>query len=276
MQGKERGVLEKTAASITAELRDQINKGVFRPGDKLPTTEELAETYEVPKTRARKALTNLKDEGLAVYRAGRKMGTFVRVRPVERTIRSRKMERDDMGYYSGKDVQHWRQVPGTATVVGHRPAPPDIARLLRVEPGTFVHTRERFVGDPEHEEYRQAADSWLHPDIIEAVPVVMGNTGLGGIYDRIEEWAGGPITWEEEVTAAIPSPEEAKALLLPPGVALLRLLRASIIKKGRLEITAEVQDIRMSADLFSVKYPILRRGDAKWPVRPAGKNFYDK
>jgi GntR family transcriptional regulator len=267
-------MLSKTSAGIAAELRAQIKSGGFKPGEKLPTMKDLMEDHGISKSTARKVLTSLKDEGLATYRAGRNMGTFVRRPPVDRMIRSRKMERDEMGYYSGKDVQHWRQVPGTSTVVGHRPAPPDIARLLGVEPGTFVYTRERFVGDPDRPEHRQAADSWLHPELVEAIPAVMGNTGLGGVYDRVEEWAEGPISWEEEVTAAIPSPEESKTLLLPSGVALLRLLRTSTVKKGRREITVEVQEIRMSADLFSVKYPVMRRGDAKWPVRPAGQDFY--
>lgn len=123
-------------------------------------------------------------------------------------------------------------------------------------------------------EHRQLTDSYLHPAAVEAVPVIAGNSGLGGIYDRIEEWAEQPIAWEEEVTAAIPSPDEATALLLPPGVPLLRIIRTSTVKVDGRPLVVEVNDIRMSAELFSVRYPMTRKGAARWPVQPASADFY--
>lgn len=267
--------MTQTAAGLAAVLREQIRDEKIKPGEQLPTMTGLMKTYGASRSVAQQALVMLKSEGLADYRPGRGMGTFVRERPVERMIRSRRIERDDMGYYSGHGVQHWRPLPGTTTVTADRPAPADIARLLNIEPGTLTLVRERFNGDPGRPEHCQGADSWLHPDVVTALPRLrQGSTGLGGMYDRIEEWAEGPLSWEEEVTAAIPSPKEVEVMLLPPGVALLRILRSSTIKKDGKAMTVEVQDIRMSSALFSVKYPIQRHGDAKWPVRPAGTDFY--
>jgi GntR family transcriptional regulator len=262
-----------TAEEIAALLLALIDDGRYEPGDRLPTIEELVEEHGVGRQTARNALNLLKDQGVAEYLGGRG-GTVVRRPPAERMVRSRAMERDHLGYYSGASVQHWRQVPGTQTVVATEPPPRDIARALGIEPGRAADVRKRLNGDPNVPIYRQLTDSWLHPEVVEALPVLVGDTGLGGIYDRIEEWAQQPIVWEEEIMGATPRPDERKALLLPKGVSLLRVVRTSSVKLGRRVLVVEVNDIRMSAELFSVRYPLTRNGDAKWPVRPATRDFY--
>lgn len=262
-----------TSEEIAAELRGRIQRGDLRPGDRLPTMDALAEEHGVSRQTARESLNLLKREGLAEYRGG-KAGTVVRERPAARMVRSRGMERDNLGYYSGANVQHWRLVPGTQTEVTTEPVPPDVALVLGIDAGTPVVVRKRLNGDPDVPAYRQLTDSWLHPDAVSALPILAGSTGLGGIYDRIEEWADQPIIWEEEVTAVTPSPAEVAALLLPPGVPLLRVIRTSTVKVEGRPLVVEVNDIRMSAELFSVRYPMTRRGAAKWPVQPASADFY--
>ena len=155
--------------------------------------------------------------------------------------------------------------------------PDEIAALLGVEPGTTSVVRRRLNGDPDLPEHRQLTDSWLHPNAVAAVPQIAGDSGLGGIYDRLEEWAGEPLAWAEEAIAATPSPAEAAALLLPAGVPLLRVLRTSTVKKpptGGGPLVCEVNDIRMSGELFSVRYPLNRAPSARWPVAPASADFY--
>lgn len=262
-----------TAEEIAALLRQQIADGQYEAGDRLPTIDELVAEHGVNRQTARNALNQLKEQGLAEYVGGRG-GTIVRRRPAERMVRSRAMERDNLGYYSGANVQHWRQVEGTRTIVATEPPPLDVALALGVEPGRPVDVRKRLNGDPNAPVYRQLTDSWLHPEIVEILPVLTGDTGLGGIYDRIEEWAKQPIIWEEEISGATPTPEEAKALLLPKGVSLLRVIRTSTITLEHKALVVEVNDIRMSAELFSVRYPMVRNGDAQWPVRPATRDFY--
>jgi GntR family transcriptional regulator len=233
----------------------------------------LVEEHGVSRQTARESLNLLKREGLAEYRGG-KAGTVVRERPATRMVRSRGMERDNLGYYSGANVQHWRLVPGTRTEVTTEPVPSDISLVLGIEPGTPVVVRKRLNGDPDVPVYRQLTDSWLHPEAVAALPILAGSTGLGGIYDRIEEWAQQPIVWEEEVTAVTPSPDEVAALILPSGVPLLRIIRTSTVKIEGRSLVVEVNDIRMSAELFSVRYPMTRRGAARWPVEPASADFY--
>jgi GntR family transcriptional regulator len=262
-----------TAEEIAAELRNRIQQGELEPGDRLPTMNDLANQHGVARQTARQALNLLKSEGLVEYLGGR-AGTVVRERVANRITRARGMERDELGYYSGKNVQHWRLVPGTSTVPATSPVPPEIAELLGVEAGSPVLVRRRLNGDPDVPQHRQLTDSWLHPEVVAALPVLAGKTGLGGIYDRIEEWAQQPIEWEELITTCMPSPAEATALLLPPGVPLLRVFRISTVTRGDRSYVAEVNDIRMSGELFTVRYPLPREESAQWPVHPASSDFY--
>jgi len=60
---------------IEKNLRDKIEKGNIKPGDKLPTEEELALQFKVSRMTLRKALSILSAEGYIYQIPGR--GTFV-------------------------------------------------------------------------------------------------------------------------------------------------------------------------------------------------------
>ncbi|WP_327419722.1 GntR family transcriptional regulator, partial [Streptomyces sp. NBC_01233] len=219
-------------------------------------------------------------EGLVESR--RRAGVFVKEHPdrVRLTVRARQIERDELGYFSGPEVQHWRALPwpdGERTRVTEAPVPADVAEILGAEAGELLTVRKRMVGDPGREEHRQLADSWIGSWVTEEIPAMRGDTGMGGMYDRVEEWAGRALTWREEVSARMPSPEEAEALLMPAaGVPLLRAVRITTLPgRGRQDArVVEVQDIRMSSALFAVGYPLPRGASAKWPVTPATSDYY--
>lgn len=265
---------------IARDLREQITSGALPPGSPLPMMREIAAQYEVSDITVRKAMSMLKREGLIESR--RRAGLFVREHPdrVRLMIRNRQIERDELGYYSGPEVQHWRALPhpdGDATRVTTAPVPADVADVLGVEAGALLTVRKRIIGDPELPEHRQLADSWIAEWVAQEVPAITGDTGVGGMYDRLEEWAQKPLHWREEVSARMPSPEEAEALLMPKtGVPLLRAIRITYFsERGRkADRIVEVQDIRMSAAVFAVGYPMPRGTSAKWPVQPATSNYY--
>lgn len=66
---------------ILAALRGQIEDGSLAPGDRLPSITALAQEYEVALTTVRKALDQLKAEGLVETSP---MGTYVK-RPASRS-----------------------------------------------------------------------------------------------------------------------------------------------------------------------------------------------
>lgn len=265
---------------IARDLREQITSGVLAPGTALPMMREMATRYGVSDITVRKAMGMLQREGLVESR--RRAGLYVREHPdrVRLMIRNRQIERDELGYYSGPEVQHWRALPhpdGEQTRVATAPVPADVADILGVEPGALLTVRKRIIGDPDIPEHRQLADSWIADWVTQEVPALSGETGAGGMYDRLEEWAGKPLHWREEISARMPSPDEANELLLPrTGVPVLRALRITYFAgRGKQpDRIVEAQDIRMSAALFAVGYPLTRGASARWPVSPATSNYY--
>nr|AAS45814.1 TraSLR [Streptomyces lavendulae] len=263
---------------IAQDLRVLITSGEYPPGAALPLMRDLAEQYGVSDITMRRAYGLLTGEGLIESRG--RSGTFVREHPdrLRLTVRTRQMERDELGYYSGPETQGWRplQLPdGEQTQVVTLLVPADIADTLGVAPDTRLTVRRRLIGDPDVETHRQLADSWLAPWVAEELPLLSGRTGLGGMYDRLEEWGSQPLQWREEISARMPSPEEAAALVMPStGVPLLRTLRITYFAEAGPERVAEVQDIRMSAAVFALGYPLPRGESARWPVEPATGDYY--
>lgn len=60
---------------IVTQIKDAVENGQFRPGDRLPSERELAEMFGVGRTSVREALRALEAEGLIVTRQGQ--GTFI-------------------------------------------------------------------------------------------------------------------------------------------------------------------------------------------------------
>lgn len=67
---------------VREALREEINKGVLEPGQKLPAEDELATQFGVSRMTVRQGITDLTDEGVLYRRRG--IGTFVAQFHVER------------------------------------------------------------------------------------------------------------------------------------------------------------------------------------------------
>jgi AcrR family transcriptional regulator len=95
-------------AQIAAELRDQIEKGILAPGDRVPSTREITQRWGVAMATATKALAALRQEGI--------------VRPVPGV---------------GTVVGRRQEVPGRSAALAPGAAPPGPAAARRrgtVEP----------------------------------------------------------------------------------------------------------------------------------------------
>ncbi|MFI1400107.1 GntR family transcriptional regulator [Streptomyces sp. NPDC020681] len=77
---------------VADKLRQEINDGTHRPGERLPTQEELAERYQVSRATVIQALDVLRESGLIVTRQG--SGTFVTSEP---DVLTRPAEGDAIG-----------------------------------------------------------------------------------------------------------------------------------------------------------------------------------
>ncbi|MBQ5484298.1 MAG: GntR family transcriptional regulator [Lachnospiraceae bacterium] len=59
---------------VIADLKARMLKGEIRPGDKLPSSRELAVTYEINPNTAARIYTEMERQGLSYTRRG--IGTF--------------------------------------------------------------------------------------------------------------------------------------------------------------------------------------------------------
>lgn len=73
---------------ICSQVREQVARGVLRPGDKLPAERELAEQLGSSRTAVREALRSLEMAGLVELRKGVKGGAFIREGDPEVVTRS--------------------------------------------------------------------------------------------------------------------------------------------------------------------------------------------
>jgi GntR family transcriptional repressor for pyruvate dehydrogenase complex len=69
---------------IVAKIKDMIEKGRFKSGDRLPVERELAEAFRVSRSSVREALRSLESQGLLESRQGD--GTYIASQPVESLI----------------------------------------------------------------------------------------------------------------------------------------------------------------------------------------------
>ena len=64
---------------VADALRARIRSGELRPGDRVPSENEIKRDHQVARETARKALSVLRDEGLIVTMPAR--GSYVAERP---------------------------------------------------------------------------------------------------------------------------------------------------------------------------------------------------
>jgi DNA-binding GntR family transcriptional regulator len=249
---------------IADDLRAAIAAGEYPQGSKLPRVVDLVARYGVSRQTVRSAIGVLEAEGLVQAITSR--GTVVRPRPERRRIvRHRGAFRDELGYFFSDDAAGWREL--RPSVVEYRPAPADIAEVLGIEVGDEVLVRDRLVGDREQPARRQATTSYLPADITRGTMLEQPQTGPGGIYDRLEwDMGHGPLSWAEQIQGRAPTGRDVDELALPPGVVVLRVLRVTTSAAGRV---VEVNDTRVSGELFVVSYTLERDEGARWPVAPA-------
>ena len=114
---------------LHTELIEQIDTGKIGVGDRLPSEADLVRDYDVSRTTARRALDELRREGLVRREPGR--GTF---------LASPRL-RSDLAYlYSfSEEIERWGYEPG-AQLISQKEIGADkiIAKRLGVEPGEKV------------------------------------------------------------------------------------------------------------------------------------------
>lgn len=211
-----------------AEIRNRINSGELTPGTRLPSISGLMSEYGIRSAQtAQQVLHALAADGLTVARRG--VGTFVREhnplvwRPAE-------MEHPDHRLDTTETADAWsahviaqgrRPEPEPTVKVFVEPASQEIAEALQVDLGAQVLTRVRFRNVDGKPIQRSAF----------TVPWWLCETPNGAILDRTENvvvpggilaYLGYPQTFGvEQISSRMPTGDEVKELVLPPGTPVL-------------------------------------------------------
>jgi GntR family transcriptional regulator len=238
---------------IADHLRDAIGQGRLAPGDQLPSEAQLMAHYGVARMTARNALRLLQDEGLITAEHGR--GVYVRARPPVRRLASdrfaQRYRKEGKAAFTIEAEQAGAEPRVDRIQVSEEEPPAEVADRLKLgsEDRVVVRSR-RYLLDARPVE---TAVSYIPADLAEGTPIADPNPGPGGIYARLEEQGHLLERFTEEVSARMPTPEEARALNLPPGVPVFRLVRTAYDTDGR---AVEVCDTIMAADAYVLAYDL--------------------
>jgi len=238
---------------IADHLRDAIERGRLRPGEKLPSEAKLMGHYGVARMTVRNAIKELQAEGLVVSEHGR--GVFVRPRPPVKRLASDRFARRHRKEGKAAFIAESEAAGAIPTVdmiqVTEAPAPAEIAERLKVAPGEIVVVRSRrysLNGRPV-----ETATSYIPAELARGTRIMDANPGPGGIYARLEEQGHTLERFVEDVFTRMPTREEARLLLLGPGIPVFRLIRTAFDVNGR---AVEVCDTIMSGDAYQLSYEL--------------------
>ena len=118
---------------ISAQLQDVIDRGVYGPGDSIPSEIEISDFLNVSRPTVRQAIQQLATKGMVIRRRG--IGTVVAPQRIHRPASLSSL-------YEALDEAGRR--PSTHTTrLEVRPALEDVASFLEIEIGTNVIVIER-------------------------------------------------------------------------------------------------------------------------------------
>ena len=238
---------------IADHLRDAIGRSRLREGEQLPSEAQLMEHYGVARMTIRNALRVLQDEGLVTAEHGR--GVYVRARPPVRRLASdrfaQRHRKEGMAAFTVEAAQVGA-TPGVdmLTVSLASPTSGIADRLGLADNDEVVVRSRRYLLDGRPVE---TAVSYIPADLAEGTPIAGPNPGPGGIYARLEEQGHTLARFTEDVSARMPTPQEARVLALRPGVPVFHLVRTAYDVDGR---AVEVCDTVMAADAYQLSYEL--------------------
>jgi GntR family transcriptional regulator len=233
---------------IAGVLREQIVSGSLAWGDRLPTQEQLCETYDVSRAVARRVLDILEAEGLIDRVQGG--GAFVRrYQPLVR--RSAEHYRSNPGALFAEEALAAERIPHYSHETYPDRAGPDIARRLRVDVGTDV-MRTDYVSYA-NDDPMMLVHSYEPLAITRGTPIERPEEGplLGaGLVERFTAIGMRPTAVVERLRCRMPRPSETEALQLRPGTPIVIITRTTY----HGETVLETADLMLDAHHYDLEY----------------------
>ena len=243
----------KPWVEIAEELRREIDRGVYGPGERLPSGSDLMNRFGVARQTVQNAVDQLRAEGLVLSVAGR--GWFVSERkPIVRLARNRlsKAERTEGRGTFMSDAAAGKWQPAVTVQVRRERPREDVCSYLGLGSGQEheVVVRDRVMRADG--EVVQLAVSYLPVEIAGGTRLEEVDTGPGGAYARLEEMGFELTHFTEVVSARSPRPREAELLQVPLGFPVLQVIRVAFAG----DRAVEVNYITMSSERYQLVYQI--------------------
>lgn len=235
---------------IAAALRDEILARTRTPGERLPTQEELSETFGASRIVVRRALDLLESEGLI----DRVQGGRATVRLHDPLVR-----RSALHYRTNPGMPFAEEALATERnpTYDHDTAPEraglEIARRLKIELGAEV-MRTKYVSYASGEPI-MLVTSYEPIALTRGTPIERPEEGplmAGGIVDRFTSIGLRPTNVTERLHSRMPRPSEAAELRLRPGIPVIVAVRTC--HSG--EIAIETADLLFAANQFKLEYSL--------------------
>ncbi|MCP2325658.1 GntR family transcriptional regulator [Hamadaea flava] len=257
---------------IADALRAQIVDGHLKPGDPLPTIEELSSQWRCSTLVAREALDVLKSEGRVS--GGRGKRATVRIPPKRITLSNEwSQEQKDLVLMPSSvraargAIELTAGIPIEEIQSTHQyevvPASAEIAAEFGIEPGTLVQQRTYEMTDPASGHRLSFSVSYIPLALIEGNPALLD--------DANEPWPGGHQhqlytvgieidRFVRGVIAMQPTPGDRQKWGMEQGVSLLRVRSRSVDITGRV---VELSDALYPADRTEIAFTEQLQ---RWPT----------
>ena len=214
------GAAEFPHRQIAAELRARIRRGDWAPGERLPSIPAIASSYGVAKQTVQRTIDQLRIEGLLITKPG--SGTYVRGTRRRLNRLSRGRYGAHRGYHADLAARYRQQL----TEVGRSPAPPEVADAFGVSDHTELVVRRHLVRT--QEQAVEVGASWFKPGDATGTSLERYEAFGRPLYQEAEEVIGRRYaSATDQVTARLPTREEAELLQIRPDTPVLHLLHVA-------------------------------------------------
>ncbi len=211
------GAAEHPHRQIATQIRAQIRRGDWGPGERLPSIPAIAAMYGVAKQTVQRTIDQLRIEGVLITKPG--SGTFVRGarRKLNRLSRGRYGIR--RGYHADLAARYRQQL----IEAGRSPAPAEVADIFGVPAGTGLVVRRHLVRTQDAPV--EVGASWLRPADADGTSLARMEAFGRPLYQEVEDVTGRIYkTASDQVTARLPTREECEILQIRPDTPVLHLV----------------------------------------------------
>jgi GntR family transcriptional regulator len=233
---------------VAADLRDRIALGETGAGGALPSEADLCVRHGVSRMTVRRALEELRNEGLLASRPGAgwfvrgsairqpvALGSFTHAASAAASVGEVRRQVVDFGYRTIRPPDAPRESPGAREGQRSSAAGP-FGEVL------YVRSIRSADGAP-----LDAVHEYLPADV--AAPVSRSDAESPGLWESISRNGRDIASVRQTITAGVAGPADAKLLQVPAGTPLLLIQRLALDPDGLLLARA---DHRYLAHRFSL------------------------